>query len=59
MALSYAASSRPGLAWARRQHFSEDSDMKAFRGERETKGVSGLDMVSETLVSLVRNGSSG
>lgn len=55
MALSYAASSRPGLAWARRQHFSEDSDMKAFRGERETKGVS----VSETLVSLVRNGSSG
>lgn len=54
MALSYAASSRLGLAWARRQHFSENSDMEVFRGELETKGVSGPDAVSEILVSLVR-----
>lgn len=29
--------------------------MNVFRGERETKGVSGLDVVSEILVSLMRN----
>lgn len=55
MALSYAASSRLGLAWAWRQHFSENSDTEVFRGELETKEVSGPDAVSEILVSLVRN----
>lgn len=59
VALSYAASSRLGLAWARRQHFSENSDMGVFRGELETKGVSGPDAVSEILVSLMRNRPSG